>query len=94
MILQPFLRARGEHAGRLSPFPPVRCLLACCALLACVYRCVHRVSAKVVRFLLCEWIGHHVGLPGVGSALVTAADYQMAWDSGPRVEWHMWGFLF
>jgi hypothetical protein len=31
---------------------------------------------------------------GVGSALVTAADYQMAWDCGPRVEWLMWGFYF
>jgi hypothetical protein len=36
MILQPFLRARGEHAGRLSPFPPVRCLLAALSSLASI----------------------------------------------------------
>jgi hypothetical protein len=36
MILQPFLRARGEHAGRLSPFSPVRCLLAALSSLASI----------------------------------------------------------
>jgi hypothetical protein len=68
-------------------------LLACCAFFACVYRRVHHLLRSCV-FCFAKWIGHYVGLPGVGSALVTAADYQMAWDSGPRVEWHMWGFLF